>query len=159
MTSNNKEWITPLIKVLVNECWEAYQMKRKVRCEIAKDFQAKNLQNGKHGVWRLVRHVTNKSRKAEASPLVKKFGSVEELLNGLKEHFAKIASGQETHEFVPPCLSSNSINPSAIIVTETEIKRFLEKTIGKTPRCDSVPNKVYIILADYIYCKAFGRHL
>ena len=163
MTMYDKEWITPLIKVLINERWEAYRtknwaaynhLKKKVKFEImkAKSSWAKSLQSGKHGVWRLVRHVSSKNRKPELSSLIKRFGSVEALLSGLFDHFSKISSVQVAR--APVSFNSSTeeiVSQSDFVVSEVEIKRILLKTpLGKAPGCDGLPNKFYSILADFI---------
>ena len=132
MTDRDKQWITPLIKLLINQRWHAYRtknwtlydhLKTKVRVEItkAKHSWAKKLQNCSYGIWNLAKHITNKSRKSDFSSLISKFGSTEALVDALAEHFQKIASRQVKDEDVKSAHAT--LFPKAPLLTAEGIRK------------------------------------
>ena len=166
MTDRDKQWLTPLIKMLINDRWQAYRMKNwavynhlksKVKIEIAKAKRswAKKLQSATYGIWNLAKHVTSKSRKVDFSSLISKFGSTDALAAALADHFEKIASsqvmkdGSSSHRIGRMQLSLKT--PLYLNVSEREVKELLEKApLNKAPGNDCIPNALYVSLTDFI---------
>lgn len=167
ITDRDKQWLTPLIKLLINDRWRAYRMrnwslynhlKAKVKNEIvkAKRSWANKLQSCNYGVWNLAKHVSNKTRKVNLSSLVSQFGSNEALAVALADHFEKIATNQ--------VVKDNSLNTRSnehtlsvsnaimdLSVSEEEVKRLLDNApFHKAPGCDGIPNTVYSSLSGFI---------
>ena len=75
MTSDDKQWMSPLTKILINEKWMAfrsrnwakYHLKQKVKVEIAKAkaIWAKKMKKSTNSVWKLNKEIKGKAGKAK----------------------------------------------------------------------------------------------
>ena len=170
MSNKDKEWITPLIKHLINARWEAYRcgnwslfnhLKVKVKHEIMKSKQswANKLQNNTKGIWELARRINNKNRKSNLTQLLHHYGSPQVLAEKLALHFATVAPNGE--ERTTNALTNNgcsfrtSGNDVALElkVSAFEVRKLLLKVSpSKSSGRDQIPSKLYVLLADFI-CK------
>ena len=164
ITENDKQWITPLIKHLINERWKAYRvrnwslynhLKIKVKHEIirAKRSWANKLQTKSYGIWKLKKHFTNQNRNQDFSFLLKQYGSVDNLIEKLTEFFRDLAAVQHDQESdsIPLNAQPSENSTLKLPVTEMDIKNILSRVaLGKAPGCDCLPNKLYVLLKDFI---------
>jgi hypothetical protein len=91
MSSLDKPWMTPILKLLIDRRWRAYKdrnwklfahYKAKVKEEICKAkriWAAKCFESQKH-VWNVVKHVNNKSRKCDTKHLQDEVGGLKNLI-------------------------------------------------------------------------------
>ena len=103
ITNNDKAWMTPPTKALINDRWTAFRLgqwnlyqhlKLKVKYEIAqaKQIWANKLKSSAYGLWKLVKAHGKSGHHVELSNLISKSGSIRNLLkdiaNYLTEAFA-----------------------------------------------------------------------
>ena len=159
MTSEDKEWMTPITKMLILDRWAAYNagnwlhynhLKEKVNREIqrSKEIWAERMTKTPNGLWRLVKCHKPVS-KGDISALVDDVGSAELLVNALREKVAADFSN-------PDCLSSSSkteINDDDwyVPITEYEVRRRLRRyPVKKASGPDGIPTRIYVELAELI---------
>ena len=158
LTQNDKMWITPLTKALIDDKWTAFRLKDwakfnhlkvKVRQEVkkAKEMWAAKQKKSNYGIWKLTKHLSGKSgRKGPSFPL-----SMEDSPETIAE---KIADEMiESANPAPLCTfqSSDCRSKWEINFSTSDIARRLRKLPGnKAPGSDGIPNRIYATLADII---------
>ena len=97
MTSHEKPWMTPLIKHLINQRWEAYRshdfpryhhLKAKVKSEIAKTKTAWIRRSQNKDIWKTVKLLSGKAASDPVSNFCSQFQSKKEAANALNNNFS-----------------------------------------------------------------------
>ena len=159
ISNNDKEWITPITKMLIIDRWNAFRsgqwslynhLKAKVKSEIqkAKKLWAERLMSTTNGLWTLV----NKHRKkqnGDVSPLIASFGKEEALLKFLTEHltahFSANNAPSSAIEDSVDCVNSDDWN---FQVTEYQVYQILKRyPVKKAHGLDEIPTRIYVELA------------
>ena len=163
MTDNDKEWMTPLTKHLIQERWNAYRMqqwdkynhlKEKVKKEIkrAKAIWANKMKRSTNGLWKLVSNIRGNTSRDPLDSLVSEFESVDGLLDVLHAKLSESFSADSATTLQAPgaCEDDDDWN---IEVNEYTVRTLLAKLpAGKAPGHDGIPSKIYRCLADVIAC-------
>ena len=159
ISSTDKEWMTPLTKLLINERWEAYrrkdwkrynELKFKVKLEIrrSKIIQANKLKNSAYGLWKFVKVTAGNKNKDDWSNLVSQHGSIDSLLSSIVSVLKRDISDPDTAKMDETSLIDDdwSINFSLHGIANLLRKLSSHKSGG----IDGIPNKIYAALAENI---------
>ena len=160
ISPNDKSWMTPLTKLLLNEKWEAFRasdwtkyhfLKQKVSQEIkkAKKLWATKLKGSTNGLWRLTKHLSGKLVATKLDQLVQNYASPRHLA----EKIAEGLQGQEHDQIPYPSAfeDGNDDDDWNVVITPEEVERQLAKLPpNKAMGSDQIPNKIYAILAPFI---------
>lgn len=168
ISSNDKPWITPLTKALIEDRWTAYRLKQwnkyehlkiKVKHEIlrAKEIWAHKLKATPNGLWKLVKSTGNTAAKTDFSNLIPNDGSIQNVLDRIKGNLTTIftSSGHGNQLLCDDewCLT----------FTEEEVNHmFHNLNSNKSTGIDNIPTKVYKLLADHLsqpFTKVFNACL
>jgi len=159
MSSEDKSWMTPLIKLMINERWRAFREKNwpvyvhlttKVKESIitAKRLWAEKLKSKTlAGAWNVVNHVKGQHNRGFTTNLVTKHGSNQAVANLVAGHISSIFSKSSF------CGAATEIIDDhwSIQVSEAEVRRLLRQSKQhKAPGCDAVPTKIYVLLSEVI---------
>ena len=97
MTSQDKPWMTPLIKHLINQRWEAYRFrnyvkyrhfKEKVKKEIAKTKTAWIKRSKEWNIWKTVKIISGKAIRDPVTNLCSEYSSLYEAADAINNKFA-----------------------------------------------------------------------
>ena len=155
MTSNDKQWMTPLTKMFINDKWNAYRsrdwpkyhhLKEKVRKEItkAKALWANKMKDSTHGLWKLVKAVKGKSHSklvSSASDLNSPFSLAEKIARSLQQDNTSQDNSIQILDDKNWQINFNSHEVFKILRTLPH---------KKAGGCDNIPNKVYSLLSEFI---------
>jgi hypothetical protein len=155
MNANDKSWMTPLTKMIINEKWQAYRtknwekfhhLKTKARKEIikAKTMWAKKLKESTHGLWKMAKHLSGKQTKNEISNLITQFKTPTALAERIAENMEINDTPQEK------VLSEEDGDWNLCFTTEEVEKELRTLSQNKAAGADQIPNKVYALLATFI---------
>ena len=106
LTGNEKPWITPLLKLLINQRWEAYrsrnfpryhQLKKKIKSELSKAKASWIGKNQRKDIWKTVRTLSGKAVTDPLASLCSQFSSKRAAADRINEKFA--AHFQSSGEF------------------------------------------------------------
>lgn len=159
MSSDDKSWLTPLIKLMINERWRAFReknwpvyvhLKTKVKKSImtAKRLWAEKLKSKTMtGAWNVVNQVKGQHKRSFTTTLVTKHGSNQAVANLVASHisslFSKSCNCDVTTGFTDDHWS--------IQVSEVEVQKLLRRSQQrKAPGCDGVPTRIYVLLSEVI---------
>ena len=157
MTSNDKEWMTPLTKHLLNEKWKAFRaqdwpkfhfLKEKTASEIikAKSLWAQKLKSSNFGLWKLVRGVSGKANDGNLKSLVEEYGSPSELA---EEIASRVIVSEDVFSESTTFLDAD--DGWTILATQWDVERRLQRlSPQKAAGVDGIPNRVYTLLAPFI---------
>ena len=157
MTDHDKEWMTPITKLLINQKWEAYRrqewekynhLKVKVKEEIlkAQQIMASKMKASNGGLWKLSKYLTGKELQDKWGSLIANTGGIKKTVDEIADEFAKITeiTSQDPSESIQN-------DDWSIRISENEIVRYLKKlSPSKSPGIDGIPSKVYKHLAPYL---------
>ena len=162
ITNADAPWMTPLIKHLIEERWNAYRcrnwaiynsLKLKVKEEILrakKNFFQKKMKNVK-GLWAYV-NMERGTRKGDCSPLFDFCGRrIDAVLNALNNHFCSVMTSSSTTSASFE-MFDDSWCPSFGV---EDIWQLLHRLPLKATGSDDIPTKLYkmsaVILAEPLY--------
>jgi hypothetical protein len=160
MTDNDKEWMTPLTKFLIEERWSAYRrrqwekynhLKIKVRNEIkrAKLIWANKMKKSTNGLWKLVNNIRGNVNRDPLNDLITEYDSADGLLHQLQTKLSEGFAADPTA--VTESLSSVGNDDWNIEITEYAVRSLLSRIPpSKAPGHDGIPSKIYRCLADII---------
>ena len=155
MSSNDKEWLTPLTKLLIQDKWNAFRakewtlfhhLKEKLRKEImkAKDIWAQKMKETPYGLWKLA----NKMRKDTGSIQSAQLGANVDA-NSLTNIIANSFARNDGHKAYYPSFCEN--DDWSISFSRDEVFKILQTLPHKKAGgCDNIPNKVYSLLSHFI---------
>ena len=132
MSSTDKEWITPLTKLLINERWLAYRqgdwkkyqhLSQKVKYEIGKckTIWANKIKSKQNGIWALMSAMTQNNTENCFDSLINRNGGLEKTLSDIANQFCS-SSG--------PSMQNDVITYDdewTITVLENDVKNQLSK--------------------------------
>ena len=162
ITDSDAPWMTPLIKHLIDQRWNAYRcrnwavynsLKLKVKEEILrakKNFFQKKMNNVK-GLWAYV-NMERGTRKGDCSPLFNFCGQrIDAVLNALNDHFCSVMNPSST-DSAPFEMFDDSWCPSFGV---EDIWELLHHLPLKATGSDDIPTKLYkmsaVILSEPLY--------
>ena len=161
ITTKDKEWITPLTKLLIIDKWRAFHsrnwgmynhLKGKVKREIqrSKQIWADRFTHTTSGLWKLVNRM-NRSMSADCSLLTNSCLTEDELMkiltSNLSQHFAHTGQLCEFSSSVLTC-EDDDWN---VVVSELQVRKMLQRyPIRKAAGRDGIPTRIYVELADII---------
>lgn len=131
MSSKDKEWLTPLTKLLINERWLAYRqgewskyqhLNQKVKQEIqnCKSIWADKIKSKQNGIWTLMSAMTQNNSASTFDSFINRNGGLEKTLSDLVNQFANSN---------PNSVSDLSIIDDGwtFIVEENDVENLLSK--------------------------------
>ena len=159
MTSQDKQWMSPLTKLLLDQKWESYRnsdwqrysyLKQKTQLEIkkAKHLWAQKLKECPNGLWKLTKVLTGKTITGGMGSLIAQHSSPQVLTETiakslLSEHQVNTGKLDNDRQF-----KDVSWKPH---FSEHEIELLLRSLkISKASGSDNIPNKVYSTLAPFL---------
>ena len=156
ITNNDKAWMTPLTKALINDRWAAFRLgqwnlyehlKTKVKHEItrAKLIWANKLKSSPNGLWKLVKATKNPGHHAQFSNLISKSGSTKRLLEDIACNLsAAFATNGDSNKILDD-------DEWQMTVSDYEVFQFLRRLKPtKSPGADNIPTRIYKLLADHL---------
>ena len=158
ITSEDKEWMTPITKMLILDRWEAYNagnwirynhLKEKVKKEIlrSKEIWAERMTKTPNGLWRLVK-CHKPENKGDLSALADSFGSAELLVKAIQDKIATHFSNSDSLLFTETDIKDDNW---CISISEFEVRRKLRRyPVKKASGLDGIPTRIYVELADII---------
>lgn len=156
MTANDKSWMTPLTKTLINEKWTAYRtkdwqrfayLKNKVKEEVkkAKSIWANKLKNSTNGLWRMTRKLSGKDCKNQLENLITQYRSPQNLAETIA---MSIACNDPQTKNTPDNFDDDNWE---LTISAYEVWNQLRKLRpNKSAGCDDVPNMIYSLLSAFI---------
>ena len=163
MKDSDKEWITPLVKHLINERWRAYRqrqwakfnhLKNKVKIEIAKakSLWADKMRKSSNGLWKIVNQIQGKRTHDPLSSLIVQHGSVKGLLNVLQSNLSRCFAKDSKRAVaqLDDDIDRNGVSWNMNICEHDVWKQLTHLKVSKSPGHDGIPNRIYKVLADVI---------
>lgn len=161
ITHRDKEWMTPLTKILIEDKWSAFrsrnwskynQLKSKVRQEVAKAKQiwADKLMNTTNGLWKLVKQTNKKTHSDPVLLLTSTCQLSEDELNQLLtstliSHFERPTDSKSLPDHV---LDNDNWVPC---ITESQVRKMILRIPrNKAAGSDEIPTRIYRELVDFI---------
>lgn len=158
LSVNDKPWMTPLIKQLINQRWFAFRTKNfsvynhlkiKIKNEI---IRAKKEWIGKSSkpkdLWRVVNDVRGTKQKNPLSSIVSEFEDNFEAVNFINNMFKSVFTGSTT--FSPSFHSANTQENWTPLTQPHEIYHQLRNLPKKASGSDKIPTRVYKAGALYL---------
>ena len=156
LTTNDKNWMTPLTKLLINQKWEAFRMrdwtkyahlKAKVKIEVtkAKTVWCKKLRTSKNGLWKLTKHLSGKASKKSLDQRLFADKSPELIAEEIAHTFA----ANQTPRTESLSLDDSNDWDLTIPIQVVE-KHLFHLPASKACGSDGIPNKIYSLLSDFI---------
>ena len=114
MTPQDKPWMTPLIKHLINQRWEAYRsrnfakyhhFKEKVKREIAKTKTAWIKSNKNKNIWKVVKMISGKATRDPVTNLCSQFSNLHEAADAINAKFCSHFQRSDVFQFLNPLMS------------------------------------------------------
>ncbi|MEL7307993.1 MAG: reverse transcriptase domain-containing protein [Pseudomonadota bacterium] len=150
-TNNTKPWITPLIKSLINERWNAYRqknfqtynhLKSKVKKEIEKSKAIWASKMKKINIWKVTNGILGRKSSDPMKCFYSHFDSVLSAADSINQGFAAVFSKKESVH-VP------LTNLNRITVTEYQVNKLL-KNLPSHKASPEIPPKLYKAAADIL---------
>ena len=152
MSTRDKPWITPLLKYLINQRWQAYRdrdfpkynhFKNKVKSEIlkAKTQWVEKETTTKKSIWSVVNEVTGRKCKTDLTTVVSRFETEQEACNSINEEFVKYFTKDETRMVLENYQNTDDWCP----LTEPHIiyQQLCKCDTKKSTGSDGIPNLLY----------------
>jgi hypothetical protein len=151
MTKNDKDWLTPKVKLLINDRWNAFRtrnwpvyhiLKTKVKLEIlnAKCRWAANASHSPKDLWNIVNSVSGKKASASIDSLAG--DCVNDFVNLLNNNFALNFNNSDIEPFVIPSHSGYN-NWSPNITEEWVFQEITKCKSSKATGSDEIPIRLY----------------
>ena len=155
LTSNDKPWMTPLTKLIINQKWTAYRsgdwarfqhFKLKSRNEIekAKSLWANKLKSSPNGLWRMTKQLSGKECQSHLQTLISQCNTPGKLAEAVA---SSIKTGSSSHNF-------NALlddDDWTLNITEKDVEKcLLSLPPNKAGGHENIPNKLYGALASHI---------
>ena len=157
LTSNDKRWMTPITKMMINNKWDAYRSKNwkrynllkvKVREEICKAkaiWAAKIKSSSPYGLWKTVSQLSGKATRNELTTLITEFGSPDKLAEAIATNMTQNDSCVYAKE------ETGTSDNWTMHLSDHEVAQQLRKlSPRKAMGSDKIPNKIYCLLAPAI---------
>ncbi len=143
-TSKTKPWITPLVKSLINDRWNAYRMrnftiynhlkeKLKIEMEKAKLMWVKKMKN--QNVWRMMNTVNSRKGRHALASLYPSCTSLESMAHMINDRLASVFA-QKVPVVCP------EIRTKTIAVSEYDVQRWISR-IPNHKASPDIPVKLY----------------
>ena len=158
-SANDKQWITPLCKHLINERWKAFRvgnwakynhLKDKVKIEIrkAKILWYQKCKRKRGGLWDYIKK-SCPSKKSNIISLKDENESVKELCDRINIKLSESFSNSQTHN--TSTTNSTSIDDCSILFTPFDVFIQMSKLKScKATGSDNLPNLLLKFVADII---------
>lgn len=155
ITDNDKEWMTPITKLLILDKWSAFRscnwslythLKMKVKLEVqkAKKIWAQKIMTSTNGLWKLVK-THQKNRRTNLSSLGSEDTLLKILSSDLQDHFTKHSPYSS---FDADLLVDDDWNLNiSMHQVFNKLSKYPKK---KAAGIDDIPTEVYVKLADVI---------
>lgn len=159
ITSRDKPWITPLLKLLLNRRWDAfrrrdwtmyehYKMKVKTGIIKAKNDWAMRHRHNVNGLWKVVKEVKGSSASNPFLHLRSTFASNHDLIEAFTCEFRKNFNQSSDVDLLP--LNEKLWN---FTISERDVLHGLNRLdVGKSSGPDSIPTKLLKVGA-YVLCR------
>ncbi len=156
LSTDDKDWMTPLTKMLILDKWAAFRdhdwplynhLKLKVRNEVqkAKKIWAEKLTSNAEGLWKLVK-AQQKRTHNNLNTIASEDVLLPRLVSDLSQHFSCPSSLTTDEKYT-------NVDPEDwnLTVTHSDVKKkLLQCSPRKASGMDAIPSKIYIELADII---------
>ena len=156
MTSNDKCWMTPITKMLIDEKWNAFRTKdwqrfKVLKCKVATEIKKaksiwanKLMSSSPSGLWKVTKQLSGKECKNQLQNLITQCHSPQNLAE-------TVATSMTNDDPTPkPTLDLND-DTWSVNVRVNEVMELLRKLPpNKSSGCDNIPNKIYSLLSSYI---------
>lgn len=155
MTRRDKPWMTPFLKDLITQRWNAFRSNNlveynrlKFKCKnqilLCKKAWYNNTKSKSKNMWSVVRDVAGNASRNTLSSLVSQFSTAEEAANSINARLSSVFSERDQIEPYP----DDDWGPLTDVAT---IFRMLDSLpINKSTGSDGIPNKFYRIAAPFI---------
>ena len=159
MTSQDKQWMSPLTKLLLDQKWDAFRsndwqrfafLKQKVQIEIkkAKYIWAQKLKERPDGLWKLTKEITGKRCAGGMESLIAQYPSPWHLAEEIAKNMSSECEANTRKLDTKGKINDVSWKPQ---ITRQEIERHLRSLrSSKASGSDNIPNKVYCLLAPFL---------
>ena len=164
MTSNDKPWLTPKLKLLINKRFNAYRskdwplfnhLKTKIKKEIinAKSAWLQKSSSTSSGLWKAARAIQNKGHSNSLASLLQNFRSIPDAVEDINRSFAEYFSAapdwssiMENIKMIADTRVSDTWNPSINVQLIYEELRGLQ--IKKAGGSDGLPPRLLVAGAE-----------
>ena len=169
LTSRDKPWITPLLKLLLNKRWDAfrrrdwpmfYHYKSKVKDEIvkAKKFWANRHRENVSGLWKVVKEVKGSPASDPFRHIRQQFANVGEMVDALTRQFEQNFNAAPDVDLLP--ITDETWN---FKISENEVlNELLHLNTRKGCGPDNVPSKLLKIGAYHLcgpLCNIYNKSI
>lgn len=150
-SSNDKPWITPVLKSLINQRWHAYRtrnfplynvLKTKVKTEIlrAKQKWANKSYSSSKSLWNVASEVRGTKTRTDLGPIVDSFSNISQAANHINDLFCSVFTSDNTDETIP---HSNSVSDWCPLLEPHEVCQLLQRLPCKATGSDLIPSRLY----------------
>ena len=157
-TSRDKEWMTPVLKSLVNKRWRAFREKNwtlfqhyktKVKQEVvkAKHMWCQKQKKTTRGLWNVVRSLRGSNAKDPWRHLIDQSGCLQDLLQQITSHFQSNFNDDDVALF--PLLDQEW---NFQIPAKNVFDKLSKLHCGKAPGPDQIPTRLLKIGAEFLCC-------
>ena len=164
MTKNDKPWITPKLKLLINKRFEAFRAKKwniyqhlkaKIKKEIRRSKQKwlEKCSSNSNGLWKCVKEVRNKRCDNNLAALLRTYPTItvaaEEINNALCENFSPKPDWSSIEKKLVE-LQEQDDSWSLTISVDSILKELLTLKEGKAAGSDGIPPRLLKAGADIL---------
>ena len=158
-TPNDKPWITPVLKSLINQRWQAFRsknfvlyahLKDKVKREIqrSKEAWASKCSSSPKSLWNMVNETRGTKTRAVLDPAVNSFSDSSSAANHINDLFSSVFTTDDLHDPSPTSTSNEDWHP---LLDPYQVYALLQRLpCGKATGSDSIPNRLYKVGAIYL---------
>ena len=162
MSANEKPWMTPVLKLLINKRYEAYRKKdydkynyykNKVKKEIAKAKAVwfTKLKESKGGIWKAIRPTSRKSTTGNFKDLMLQFSSVKNIAESLNIVFSSAFTASSIDNSMENRCSSNSMNEWQVDLSVEATAKYLSSLKqGKAAGNDHLSTRLLVAARDVL---------
>ncbi len=151
MTSKDKPWITPIIKCMINDRWNAYRLRNwpvfnhlkvKIKQEIVNSKARWSEKKSKtvKGMWDFVKEIGGTLKNNDwFTKVFGKKSDIQSNLNDINNHFASVFHPKENITLID-CKDDNSLTED---IEAYLIHKLLSASKNKAMGSDGIPSKLY----------------
>ena len=162
MTNRDKQWMTPITKLVLDQKWEAYRrkdwkrflfLKEKAKTEIrkAKSLWTLKMKQRPDGLWKLTRVLSGRALVNDMDGLLAQYPSPGHLAEAVAEHNRSNLIVDSSDYNIPGLESTVSADWLRETFDAGEITNQLRRLKpSKSPGIDNIPNTIYSILAYFL---------